>query len=106
MIEVQKPKVEFYDTVTQSETHLDFGEVAKIINRKDMGRNNLMKYLRNKKILRDNNVPYQQYINQGYFKLTETNYVAGGEVCIGIKTVVFQKGVDFIIKLLKEDLVN
>lgn len=102
-VEIDKPKVEFYDTVTESATHLDFAEVAKIINRKDMGRNNLMKFLRNKKVLRDNNVPYQQYVNQGYFKLTETHYVASGEVCIGIKTVVLQKGVDFIIKILKEE---
>ena len=95
-----QPKALFYDTVTQSETWLDFAEVSKIINKKGFGRNKLMKFLRQNDILRFNNTPYQTYVDRGYFKIVESYFVKNNEVCIGIKTVISQKGVDYILKKL------
>jgi len=97
------PKVDFYDTVTGSSDAIDIGKVAKLLN-KNIGRNKLFAFLRKKKILQFNNIPYQTYVDRGYFRLVESKYnKPDGSVNISIKTVVFQKGIDFINKLLNKD---
>jgi anti-repressor protein len=95
-----KPKVEFYDTVTQSETCFDLGTVSKLLN-KGIGRNTLFAILRDKKILDRNNKPYQEYIKRGYFKIVENKVEQKGEVKVYTKTVAFQKGIDYINRLLE-----
>ena len=102
LIESQKPKVEFYDEIIDSKDTIDIGQLAKTLNIKNIGRNKLFEILRDKSILDRRNQPYQTFIDRGYFKTIETSYVQGGDVKIHIKTVVYQKGVDYIRKLLKE----
>lgn len=100
-IEEQKPKVDFYNSVKDSESTLDFKQVATTLNFKNIGRNNLMKVLRGQRILTPKNEPYQRYINLGYFKTIESDWVNNyGETKIRVKTVVYQKGVEFINNLL------
>ena len=108
VIEVQKPKVEFYDTVTKSESTFDMAEVAKLIKIPNMGSVKLFEFLREHDILSDNksnwNEPYQTYVNSGYFKIVEVKSEDNhGNVHVNKKTVVFQKGVDFIRKLAKDN---
>lgn len=96
-----KPKVEFYNEVMESSDTMDFAQVAKTLNRKNFGRNNLFEFLRNKGVLRHNNEPYQTYVDNGWFKTVESKWTTReGETRIAIKTVVFQKGVDGIRKML------
>lgn len=100
-IEEQKPKVEFFDQVTGSKDAINMGEVAKVIGL-GIGRNKLFEILRDKKVLMDGNVPYQKYVDCGYFRVIEQKWnTRNGETHVNTKTVVYQKGVDFIIKLLK-----
>lgn len=107
LIEIQKPKADFYDTVTTSNDTIDFKQVAKVLNYKNIGRNTLMKFLRDKGVLNYRNEPYQKYVNLGYFKSIETKFIDNfGNVRINVKTVVFQKGVDFINKLLDKEYEN
>jgi len=99
-LEEQKPKVEFYDSVTQSKDTIDIGMVAKVLN-KNIGRNQLFKMLRDKGVLMLNNMPKDEYIKRGYFKVSESKYTLNdGSIKIGLKTVVFQKGLDYINKVL------
>lgn len=99
-LEEQAPKVEFFDTVTKSDDTFDMSEVAKILNL-GIGRNKLYEILRSKNILRANNEPYQQFVNAGYFKIVESTYVdLKGATHIGNKTVVYQKGLDYIRKII------
>ena len=58
----QKPKVEFYEAVTGSNDTIDIASVAKVLNIKGFGRNNLFEFLRNKNILMQNNQPFQTLI--------------------------------------------
>ena len=102
-IEYQKPKVEFYDQIIDSKDTIDIGSLAKTLNIRNIGRNKLFEILRERKILDSKNQPYQTYIDRGYFRTIETSYIQGGDVKIHIKTVVFQKGVDYISKILKTD---
>lgn len=97
----QKPKVEFYDAVTGSDKAIDMGQVAKVLNIDGFGRTRLFKFLRDKNILDRRNIPYQRYVEQGYFRVIESKFdMPDGSVGINLKTVVFQKGVDYIRKLV------
>lgn len=100
-IEASRPKVEFFDAVADSKTAIKIGDLAKVLAVKGLGRNNLFELLRNKKILMENNIPYQTYVDRGYFRTVEQKYTAGDEVRISIRTLVYQKGVDFIRKLIQ-----
>ena len=103
-IEEEKPKVEFYDDVADSKNTCDMQTVAKTLNFKGVGRNNLFEILRNKNILQSDNKPYQRYVDAGWFRLIETKYndYKTGEIKLSYKTVVFQKGMEKISGLLKE----
>lgn len=102
LIEEQKPKVEFYDDVVDSKDAIDMAKVAKTLNM-GIGRNNLFQFLRDKKVLMQNNTPYQYYVDNQWFRCVESRYMKpNGDICINIKTVVLQKGLDGIRKLLKE----
>ena len=95
-----KPKAEFYDDVTGSTDTIDIGSVAKVLNIPNMGRNKLFSFLRENKILNKRNEPYQEYVDKGYFRQIETSWEHNGTTHINLKTVVFQKGVDYIRKLV------
>ena len=96
LIEAQKPKVEFYDCVTGSDDTIDMAEVAKVLNC-GMGRNRIFQLLREKEILNNSNQPYQQFVDRGYFRVIESKFtLPDGTTRINLKTVVFQKGLDFI----------
>lgn len=97
----QKPKVDFFEAVTGSKDTIDMGSVAKVLNKK-IGRNKLFELLREKSILMSNNVPYQKFCDSGYFRVIETKYTKpDGSTNIGLKTLVYQKGVNYINKLLE-----
>lgn len=95
-----KPKAEFYDDVTGSKDAVPMDRVAKVID-KGIGRNKLFELLREKKILDNDNVPYQAYVDRGYFRVIEQKYTKpNGEKHINYKTLVYQKGIDYIRKLI------
>lgn len=98
--EEMKPKADFYDNVTGSSDTIEIGEVAKVLNC-GIGRNKLFDFLRKEKVLMKNNIPKQHFVDEGYFRVIETKYTKpNGDVSINLKTVVYQKGVDYIRKLL------
>ena len=97
----QKPKIEFYEAVTGSKDTIDMGSVAKVLNKK-IGRNKLFEFLRENGVLMSSNVPYQKFCDCGYFRVIETKYTKpDGSTHIGLKTLVYQKGVNYINKLLE-----
>lgn len=99
--EVMKPKVEFFDAVADSKDAIEIGAVAKVIG--NIGRNNLFALLREKGILMQNNQPYQTFIDRKWFRVVEQKYTKpDGSTCINIKTLVYQKGVDKIVNILKD----
>lgn len=93
-----KPKAEFFDAVADSKTAISMNEVAKVLAIKGFGRNNLFEFLRNEKILDRYNVPYQRYVDAGWFRVIEQKYMKNGEQQVTTKTLVYQKGVDGIRK--------
>ena len=101
-VKVLKPKADFYDDVAGSKDSIEMGHVAKVLGIKGIGRNKLFEILRNKKVLDKSNIPYQKFVDSGYFRVLEQKYTTpSGETKINIKTMVFQKGVDYIRKIIK-----
>jgi hypothetical protein len=49
-----------------------------------------------------NNIPYQEFCDRHYFRVIESTYTSPktGEVHENYKTVVYQKGIDFIRRFL------
>jgi len=97
-----KPKADFFDAVADSKDAIEIGQVAKVLEIPGVGRNKLFSILREKQFLMGNNIPYQKYIDNGYFRTIEQKYsMPDGETRISIKTLVYQKGVDAIRRLLE-----
>lgn len=98
----QAPKVEFFDHVTQSKDELSIGDASKVLNL-GYGSITLFKKLRGLNVLMHDNNPYQKYVDNGWFRIVERKYPKkDGTWGIGLKTVVFQKGLDSIRKLLSK----
>lgn len=97
-----QPKAEFFDAVADSKTALPMDQVAKVLQVKGYGRNKLFEFLRDNGVLDSKNVPYQRFVDAGWFRTIEQHYQNGYEPCISIKTLVYQKGVDGIRKLLQK----
>lgn len=99
-----RPKADFFDAVTDSKDAIEIGKVAKVLNYPGVGRNKLFEILRDKGVLMRDNIPYQKYIDNGCFRTVEQKYsIPTGETRISIKTLVYQKGVDYIRKILEEE---
>jgi phage antirepressor YoqD-like protein len=92
------PKAENWSAYMDTKGNITMANLAKSLNIKGIGRNKLFKLLRDKKVLRSNNEPYQSYVDREYF-----------EVVNGIKngfkytqTIVTGKGMEWINKKIKE----
>ena len=96
------PKVEFFESVAESKDAVEMKAVSSTLNYVAVGRSKLFAILREQKVLQSNNSPYQKYIDAGYFRTIETKKNCGTEVRIFIKTLVYQKGLDYIRKLLNK----
>ena len=98
-IQEQAPKVLFADTVSLSRTNLTITEFAKsVYTTTNMGRNTLFKFLRDKKIFTKANLPYQSYINKGYFVVNESIHNNIIRVSTSITPLGQQKLLEFIVK--------
>lgn len=105
LIEQQKPLVAFANQVTNSKDTIDIGQLAKVVHDEhiNIGRNKLFQWLRSKKMLRDNNEPYQSYIDNGYFKVIETiKHTTYGDK-IFTKTLVTGKAQAYIVERLRKE---
>ncbi len=93
-IKEDAPKVEFANAIERSENSILIGQFAKMDGR--LGQNKLFKILRDKKVLMNQgprkNEPYQKYLNQGVFELTESTYEAKGNTYNARTTLLTGKG--------------
>lgn len=101
-IEAMKPAAQFYADVTGSRSAIEMSQVAKIIGM-GYGRNSLFQLLRQHNVLRQNNEPYQKFIDAGWFRVIEQKWQDDkGETHINIKTLVYQRGIEGIIDLIRK----
>lgn len=86
--------------MSNTENLIDMNAMAKLAVQKNIpiGRNRLFRWLRENGILMSGNLPYQKFINRGYFEVKESVF----ETSYMSKTFVTGKGQRFIVGLLKE----
>lgn len=93
-IKEDEPKVNFADRITNSSDAVDIGSFVKVLYDEDIkiGRNKFFEWLRVNKYLMDGNMPYQRYVDNGYFKVIEVikNTVYGEKIFP--KTLITGKG--------------
>lgn len=99
-----KPKAEKWSTFLNSEGLTTIDDFSKAIAIKDLGRNNMYSYLRSKGLLRQDNSPYQAYIEQGLMIKRQSGcYLYRGSLESSYKTYLTNKGIDKIITMLNKD---
>ena len=72
-----EPLVEFANQVADTSNCIDVGTFAKLAfgEKSNFGRNNMFKWLKKRRFLTFNNIPYQKYIDAGYFVVKETFFI-------------------------------
>lgn len=103
-IKKQKPLVEYAEHIQASKDVIDMKSMAKLASKNGIkiGRNKLFAFLRDRKILDKENIPYSNYMNREWFEVVETPYTSlDGKVKIIRTTLVSPKGQIGIIKQLK-----
>lgn len=100
-----QPLVEFANQVAGTENLIDMNAMAKLAAEENIpiGRNRLFKWLRQNKILMSDNLPYQKYIDRGYFAVKESVFETGSMTKTYQQTFVTGKGQQFIIGRLKKE---
>lgn len=100
-IKQQKPLIQFAETCQASEDSLLIRDLAKVIG--TTGEKRLFQTLRDWQLIykKDGrNLPYQKYVERGYFVVTEAPYITEGEVRLALTTRVTPKGQQYIIARL------
>ena len=100
-----QPLVEFANQVSNSENLIDMNVMAKLAIEENIpiGRNRLFRWLRENEILMSDNLPYQKYIDRGYFAVKESIFETGSMTKTYQQTFVTGKGQAFIIGRLKKE---
>ena len=117
LLQIQAPKVAMADRFAVTDSLLGVRKVAKIFNEriknnKTIGEKKLFEILRIENILQDSdgewNIPYQRYIDAGYFELKPSTHSNGyGGVITDFTTKVTGKGLEWLWKqLLKKGYVS
>ena len=99
-----KPLVDFALHVADSEDLIDMNAMAKLAADKNfnIGRTRLFRWLKEMGVLMANNLPYQQFIDRGYFAVKESVFEVDGMKKTYQQTLVTGKGQRFVINLLKK----
>lgn len=96
----QEAPVAIYNLAISAQNTMSMQEVAKSLN---TGRTRLYKLLREEGIImKDSTLPYQRFIDAGYFKVVERPRASGDTVVNDPATRVTAKGFDFIARLLRK----
>lgn len=104
----QKPLVTFAENVASSADSISMKQMANLAQDEhiDIGRNRLIKFLKEKKILMKDNTPYQQYLDRKYFDVIKVpKKTVYGEMYFPT-TVVTGKGQIWLLNKLKEEYGN
>ena len=89
-VQQQAPAVEFHAAVSSAINCQTIQDVSKVLG---VGANRMFQFLRNEKLLMSNNLPYQKYLDSGYFRVVEKSYKDGnGERITYTRTLVTGKG--------------
>lgn len=95
-----EPRSLYFEKMINTDGLISMQEVAKLLNIPQLGRNKMYERLRIENVIMKNStIPYQHFVNKGYFELKEDIIkLKNGVVKVNISTYVTQKGLAFIFK--------
>lgn len=99
-----QPLVEFANQVSNTDNLIDMNAMAKLARAENIpvGRNKLYGWLKSIGVLMANNLPYQAFIDRGYFAVKESIFEVNGLKKTYQQTFVTGKGQHYVINLLKK----
>ena len=99
-----EPLVAFANQVSNTDNLIDMNAMAKLARAENIpvGRNKLYGWLKSMRVLMANNLPYQAFIDRGYFAVKESVFEVDGLKKTYQQTFVTGKGQHFVINLLKK----
>ncbi len=100
-----QPLVDFANQVAGTENVIDMNAMAKLAVEENIpiGRNRLFRWLRENGILMSDNLPYQKFIDSGYFAVKESVFETDSMSKTYQQTFVTGRGQRFIIGRLKNE---
>ena len=100
-----QPLVDFANQVAGTENVIDMNAMAKLAVEENIpiGRNRLFRWLRENGILMSDNLPYQKFIDRGYFAVKESVFETGTITKTYQQTFVTGRGQRYIIGRLKNE---
>lgn len=100
-----QPLVDFANQVAGTENVIDMNAMAKLAVEENIpiGRNRLFRWLRENGILMSDNLPYQKFIDRGYFAVKESVFEVDSMTRTYQQTFVTGRGQRFIIGRLKNE---
>ena len=103
-----QPLVEFANQVSNTDNLIDMNAMAKLAIEENIpiGRNRLFKWLRKNGIIMSDNLPYQKYIERGYFSVKESVFETGSMTKTYQQTYVTGKGQAYIIGRLRKEFLQ
>ena len=92
-----KPYIAYAKTIESSKGSIKIGDYAKMLCNKEQGintgQNRLFELMRELKILKENNEPYQKYSNMGYLEYKPQPFTKpNGERCLSFRPLITPKG--------------
>ncbi|MEN9531939.1 MAG: hypothetical protein RIQ83_1163 [Pseudomonadota bacterium] len=100
-IAIQSPKAEFADRVAGADKGTLIGNFAKTVG---LGPKQIFAVLRELRILMSggnrHNLPFQEYLDRGYFTVAEKPYDVHGETRLGFQPLITGKGQQWLTKKL------
>lgn len=98
---IAAPKADFADRIASADKGVQLGNFAKSVG---IGPRKIFEVLRNIKILMSggerHNLPFQEFIDRGYFQVKQGSYEANGETRISHTPLITGKGEQWLTKKL------
>lgn len=104
-IEADAPKVELAEQCLMAKNSISLNEVCKVLYREndlEIGSHRLFRFLREHKVLQANNLPYQCYMERGWFDNTQEQDCVGSNIITYPTARITPKGQMGVLRLLKK----
>ena len=104
-IEADAPKVELAEQCLMAKNSISLNEFCKVLYREndlEIGSHRLFRFLREHKVLQANNLPYQSYMERGWFDNTQEQDCVGSNIITYPTARITPKGQMGVLRLLKK----
>ena len=104
-IEADAPKVELAEQCLMASNSISLNEFCKVLYREndlEIGSHRLFRFLRERKVLQANNLPYQSYMQRGWFDNTQEQDCVGSNIITYPMARITPKGQMGVLRLLKK----